>query len=325
MSEQADALASGGLSELADFLSDTPEMESEDESSEIAEESTGEDADTETEADDNSDDDSDDAEESADDDEPEATTVDRKIKVPERHPDGTVTEIEVTEKELIAGYERQAAFTRKTQALAERETEAVKFLTQKHEEVRNHYLSQAELARAAVTQMAGIKTESEMAQLANSDPAAWVAESQRQQAVAKFLSQLDQQINGERTKAEQEAAQARMQSTKQAYERTWAELQKDGIDRDKLAKIYGNVTKNYGFSEAELASVYDHRQVRLMKDAIAFRELQAQKAAVTKKVQEAPRMPSKQTSPAQTRQDQALENKFKGGRAKLNDLAAYLR
>ena len=124
---------------------------------------------------------------------------------------------------------------------------------------------------------------------------------------------------------EQEAAQARMQSTKQAYERTWAELQKDGIDRDKLAKIYGNVTKNYGFSEAELASVYDHRQVRLMKDAIAFRELQAQKAAVTKKVQEAPRMPSKQTRPAQTRQDQALENKFKGGRAKLNDLAAYLR
>lgn len=322
MTGQADsAPETGGLDDLASFLEDTPEQESEEQETEATQ------ADDETlDTEDNSDD-ANDGQDDVEGDEPEADEPApvEKITFKVKNADGKEETVEATTEEIANSYMRQADYTRKAQALSERESEAVKFLTQKHEEVRNHYLSQAELARAAVTQMAGIKTESEMAQLAQTDPAAWVAESQRQQAVAKFLSQLDQQINGERTKAEQEAEQARMQSTKQAYERTWAELQKDGIDRDKLAKIYGNVTKNYGFSEAELASVYDHRQVRLMKDAIAFRELQAQKAAVTKKVQEAPRMPSKQTSPAQTRQDQALENKFKGGRAKLNDLAAYLR
>jgi len=322
MTGQADsAPETGGLDDLASFLEDTPEQESAEQETEAtpADDETLDTGDTSEEASDGQDD--------VEGDEPEADEPApvEKITFTVKNADGKEETVEATTEEIANSYMRQADYTRKAQALSERESEAVKFLTQKHEEVRNHYLSQAELARAAVTQMAGIKTESEMAQLAQTDPAAWVAESQRQQAVAKFLSQLDQQINGERTKAEQEAAQARMQSTKQAYERTWAELQKDGIDRDKLAKIYGNVTKNYGFSEAELASVYDHRQVRLMKDAIAFRELQAQKAAVTKKVQEAPRMPSKQTSPAQTRQDQALENKFKGGRAKLNDLAAYLR
>lgn len=322
MTGQADsAPETGGLDDLASFLEDTPEQESAEQETEAtpADDETLDTGDTSEEASDGQDD--------VEGDEPEADEPApvEKITFTVKNADGKEETVEATTEEIANSYMRQADYTRKAQALSERESEAVKFLTQKHEEVRNHYLSQAELARAAVTQMAGIKTESEMAQLAQTDPAAWVAESQRQQAVAKFLSQLDQQINGERTKAEQDAEQARMQSTKQAYERTWAELQKDGIDRDKLAKIYGNVTKNYGFSEAELASVYDHRQVRLMKDAIAFRELQAQKAAVTKKVQEAPRMPSKQTSPAQTRQDQALENKFKGGRAKLNDLAAYLR
>jgi len=267
MTGQADsAPETGGLDDLASFLEDTPEQESEEQETEATQ------ADDETlDTEDNSDD-ANDGQDDVEGDEPEADEPApvEKITFKVKNADGKEETVEATTEEIANSYMRQADYTRKAQALSERETEAVKFLTQKHEEVRNHYLSQAEVARAAVTQMAGIKTESEMAQLAQTDPAAWVAESQRQQAVAKFLSQLDQQINGERTKAEQEAAQARMQSTKQAYERTWAELQKDGIDRDKLAKIYGNVTKNYGFSEAELASVYDHRQVRLMKDAIAF-------------------------------------------------------
>jgi hypothetical protein len=34
---------------------------------------------------------------------------------------------------------------------------------------------------------------------------------------------------------------------------------------------------------------------------------------------------TKQVAPAQERQKQALNNRFQGGRAKLNDLAEYLR
>jgi chaperonin cofactor prefoldin len=43
-------------------------------------------------------------------------------------------------------------------------------LAGKFEEHRNHYLNEARLARAAVEQFAGLKTDQEMAQLAQSDP-----------------------------------------------------------------------------------------------------------------------------------------------------------
>jgi hypothetical protein len=52
--------------------------------------------------------------------------------------------------------------------------------------------------------------------------------------------------------------------------------------------------------------------------------LKAQKADVTRKVSDAPKMPNRQTAPVNERKQQQLEQKFKGGRAKLNDLVAYL-
>jgi hypothetical protein len=96
------------------------------------------------------------------------------------------------------------------------------------------------------------------------------------------------------------------------------------IDKPALAKIYEGVNKTYGFSQEELSNVYDHRLVKMMRDAQAYQALKAQKADVVKKVSDAPKMPSKQHS-GETRKDQALESRFKSGRAKLNDLAAYLR
>ena len=324
MTEQAQALESNDLADLASFLSESPETDSIDEENEAetVDESTGE-ADTEEFTNDEQDIDPDAPDEGEDADEP--APVDRKIKVPERHEDGTVTEIEVTEKELIASYERQAAFTRKTQALAQRESQAVEFLTAKHEEVKNHYLQQAELAKAAVIQIAGLKTEDEMANLANSDPAGWVAENQRQRQINSYLNGLNQQIEGEKQQAKAQADQRAQQQIKQQFDTAWQELSKDGIDKPKLQKIYSDVSSKYGFSNEELANVYDHRLVRALRDAAAYQALKAQKPAVMQKAQNAPRMPSKQAAPAQVRRDQAIEQKFKSGRAKLNDLAAFLR
>jgi hypothetical protein len=65
--------------------------------------------------------------------------------------------------------------------------------------------------------------------------------------------------------------------------------------------------------------------VQVMRDAVAYRALKAQKADVTKKVQAAPRLPTRQAQPANERRDRELDAKFKSGKAKLNDLAAYLR
>jgi len=311
--------SSGGLADLASFL-DTPEEESNGEiEAETADESTG-DADTDLEANDEQDIDPD----APDAEEDEPAPVD-KITFTVKGEDGKDEVVEATTEDLAKSYMRQQDYTKKTQALAARENEAVQFLTQKHEEIRSQYLSQAELSRAAIVQMAGIRSESEMAELANSDPAAWVAENQRQRQISNYLNSLNQQIEGEKSQAKAQADQRMQQQLQKQFSETWDVLSKDGIDKPKLAKIYGQVQKNYGFSESELGSVYDHRLVRMMKDAAAFRDLQAQKSAVVKKVQDAPRMPSKQIAPAQERRDRELESRFKAGRAKLNDLAAFLR
>lgn len=328
MSEQAEsALATDGLADLASFL-DTPDEESEQETEaqNSADEATAE-GDTAEDATDGQDEADDDASEDDDSDAEKDTepAPERKVKVTLKNEDGTETTEEVPETELVKGYQRQADYTRKTQALAERENQAVEFLRNKHEEVRSHYLQQAEVTRAAVVQMAGIKTEAEMAQLANTDPAQWVAESQRQQAITKYLQQLDDQIAMEKQTAQQEQLQRQEVVKKQLYERAWGELQKDGIDKQALTKIYEGAHKTYGFTPEELGQVYDPRLVRMMKDAAAYQALKSQKAEVTKKVAAAPKLPTRQATPAQERRDQALENKFRSGKAKLNDLAALLR
>ena len=323
MDGQATAPESGGLDDLASFLSESPETDSIDEENEAetVDESTGE-ADTEEAANDEQDIDPDAPDEGEDADEPAPV---EKITFKVKGEDGKEETIEASTEDLAKSYMRQQDYTKKTQALAERESEAVKFLTQKHEEIRSQYLSQAELSRAAIVQMAGIKTEDEMAQLANSDPAAWVAESSRQRQINSYLNGLNQQIEGEKQQAKAQADQRARQQIKQQFDTAWTELSKDGIDKPKLQKIYSDVSSKYGFSNEELANVYDHRLVRALRDAAAYQALKAQKPAVMQKAQNAPRMPSKQAAPAQVRRDQAIEQKFKSGRAKLNDLAAFLR
>ena len=314
----------GGLADLVGYLSDTPEKESKDEDDETTADPAPEKPDTAEDADDQADD-PDDDEESDDEDDKTEPPPDRKIKVHVKDDDGAETEIEVSEPELVKGYQRQQDYTRKTQALSQRENQAVEFLKGKHDEVRTQYMQQAEYTRAAVIQMAGIRNESEMAQLANSDPAAWVTESQRQQSIRNFLGQLDNQMTQEREQAKQQAQEQNSQYLNRAREKSWAELSKEKIDKPALIKIYGDVTKTYGFSDEELGNVNDHRLVKMMRDATAYQALKSKAPEVTRKAQAAPPMPNRQATPAQTRKDQELNARFKGGRAKLNDLAAYLR
>lgn len=324
MSEHADTPAlDSGLDGLADFLADTPQApaDEEEEAELTADDSTAE-SDTEEEA--NA------AEDESPDDESDEENAkppsERKIAVPIKAEDGTETTVEIDETELVKGYQRQADYTRKTQELSQREAQAVEFLKSKHDEIRGQYMQQVESARIAVAQMAGIKTEAQLAELAQQDPAAWVAEVQRQKQIGAFLQGLDQQLNAERQRAAQEAQQRQQMTIKQQFERTWQELSKEKIDKPTLAKIYEGVSKTYGLTPEELANVYDHRLVKLFRDATAYQQLKAQKPEVTKKVTEAPKLPAKQAPSAnEVRQRKALDQRFTSGRAKLSDLAAYLR
>ena len=315
MSEQSGTELATGIQGLADFLGDTPIEESPDE--ELA-------SDTEPEESDNQDE-SEDTEQDESEDDAAEETAPRTFKVHIHGEDGNDTEVEVHEEELVKGYQRQADYTRKTQELSQRESEVTQALAQKHSEYRDYYLHHAEAAKQAIVQIAGIKSPQELYQLSLDDPAGCVAEKQRQEYLSQVLNGMDQQINATRQQAMQESEAQQKQAHKEAADRAWSTLQREGIDRNKLTQIYADFAKEFGYQEQELLSNMDARAVLAMRELLEYRALKAKSKSTAKVAKDAPRIPNKRNTPQQTRKDQALDAKFKSGRAKLNDLAAFLR
>ena len=307
--------APGNLDDLASFLEDKP-IDGPDEQEDDANPQ------------DDSQEDPDEAESAVDESEAEAEDEEAEdqpsavFKVTVKGEDGADQTLEVDQKELIAGYQRQRDYTVKTQALAERERQAFEVVTSEIEKSRNHYMQQAQLAHMAVRELAGLRSDEEMAVLAQTDPSLWVQEQQRAAAVRTRLQQIQHGVQSEQAQAQQMQAQQRQQ----LFSKAWDVLQEKGIDKPKLAGIYQEAAKRYGFGDQEFANVYDPRIVLALRDAVAYRALHDKKPAVQQKAQAAPKLPAtKQPVARQETKVRQLESRFtrKGG-AKLDDLAAYL-
>lgn len=307
--------APGSVDDLASFLEDKP-IDGPDEQEDDA--NPQEDSQEEP----------DEAESAVDESEAEATDEEAEdqpsavFKVTVKGEDGADQTLEVDQKELIAGYQRQRDYTVKTQALAERERQAFEVVTSEIEKSRNHYMHQAQLAHMAVRELAGLRSDEEMAVIAQTDPSLWVQEQQRAAAVRARLQQIQQGVQSEQAQAQQMQAQQRQQ----LFSKAWDVLQEKGIDKPKLAGIYQEAAKRYGFGDQEFANVYDPRIVLALRDAVAYRALHDKKPAVQQKAQAAPKLPAtKQPVARQETKVRQLESRFtrKGG-AKLDDLAAYL-
>lgn len=310
------------IDDVAQFLVENPEADAEEgeqNSDESLEDNSDESADG---AEDASADDESDEDES---EEPEKQTSGLKFKVPVKGEDGSDTSIEVDEKELIAGYQRHSDYTRKTQALADRERDVTQQVATKLEEGRNHYMQQAQMARTAVLQLAGLKSPEEMAQLAQTDPGEWVREQQRGQLVNAYLEQLDQGMAAE----QKQASATQKQEYDREVSRAWGVLGQHGIDRPKLVDIYDKVEAKYGkygLNKAMLTSLIHPAAVLIMKDALEMQGLKEKRAEVVKKAKDAPnKLPAqRQSVPKNEQREQQLNRKFSSGKAKLSDLAAYL-
>jgi len=305
------------LDDLASFLVDNPRADT-DEDKPNAEEPSDEDNSEDENPDDAPADEEDEESESED---AEKQTSGLKFKVPVKGEDGTESMVEVDQKELIAGYQRHSDYTRKTMELADRERTVTQRVAQELQQGQSYYVEQAQLAQAAVRQLAGLRSPQEMAQLAQVDPAAWVQEQQRTAAIHGVMQQLEQGMQHERQQVTQQQAQDKAEQ----YQRAWVELGKEGIDKPKLAKIFDTIGKTYGVAAERFANVDDPAVVRIMRDAAAYAELKEKRAAVTKKVQEAPKLPApRQSVPKNEQRAKSINQRFATGKAKLGDLASYL-
>ncbi len=256
----------------------------------------------------------------ADDDAAQKQTS-QKFKVTVKGVDGADLVQEVDEKELIAGYQRHADYTRKQQELGNREREAHELVSRRLEEGRNHYMQEAQKAHAAIRVLAGLKSDAEMAQLAQTDQAAWVQERARAEAIKGVLSQIEQGMSVEQQQAQQQTQAAQQQE----FHKAWGVLGQAGIDKPKLKGIFDGVAKSYGVEESRFANVTDPKVVLIMRDALAYRELKTKTEAVKKEVKTAPKLPPpRQNVPKSEQANKRLDQKFRSGRAGTRDLASFL-
>lgn len=307
------------IDDLAQFLVDNPDADSDPDEKEEGQHSDESDKGNSDEKDEDAPADEDSDKDDSEDAEKPASGL--KFKVPVKGEDGAESTIEVDEKELIAGYQRHSDYTRKTMELGEKEREITQVVAQRLDEGRNHYMQQAQLARAAVLQLAGLRSPQEMSVLAQTDPSTWVQEQQRQAAVQGVLAQLEQGMQFEQQKAQQQTAQ----QTQQQISRAWGILGQQGIDKPKLEKLYETVNKKYDIPMERLAAVTDPALVLLMRDAAAYQGLKDKKASVTAKAKDAPKLPAqRQSVPKNEQVNKRLESRFSSGKAKLTDLAKWI-
>lgn len=303
--------------DVAQFLIDNPEADGADDQQEQV--PTDESPSTEdTDAPETDDDSPDDADDESD-EQPDPTSG-RKYKVTVKGEDGADLEQEVDEKELVAGYQRHADYSRKTAELARREEQAVEVVRAKVSEAQNHYVQQAQMAQALVARLAGLRSPEEMLELSRQDPAAYVAEQARQQQVHSMIAGLQNQWQQEQFRAQQD----RQEALQQSFARCWGVLGQKGIDKPKLQHIFETVSKDYGISQDRFATLNDPAVVMVMKDAVAYRELQKKKSEVTQKAAAAPRLPQKSPVPRADTQDKKRVERLRSGRGSRDDLAASI-
>ena len=210
-------------------------------------------------------------------------------------------EQEVTLAELQAGYSRQADYTRKTQELAQQRRQIEQEIQQAREE-RERYARQLAEFEAGL-QPEPEPTDEQWQQLYEQNPVEWV----RQRELMRERREKRERLARERQQLvlRQQQEQARkLQETVQQEQRRLIEAIPEWSDAEK-AKVERNDIRRYahdvGFSDDDIAQVYDHRLVLVLRDAAKYRALMAKQTKVQPSKPKAPKTapPGAASTPAE--------------------------
>jgi hypothetical protein len=200
-------------------------------------------------------------------------------------------EREVTLDELIKSYQLGTDYTKKSQAVAE-ERKVVEAERQRIEEakyLRDQYAERLQV----IEQMLNQQPETEnLDYLKETDPIGYavkVAElSQREKQLAQVRAE-QARIADQQQREQQE----QLGQVVQAESRKLAEVIPEYADPQKgetLRRELREFGLKAGFSDQELANVYDSRAVLTLYKAMQYDKLQSAKPGITKKVNEAPKV-----------------------------------
>jgi len=250
----------------------------------------------------------DEVDEESDEDELEATEDD-DIEADEDEVDEAVTytvksggeEREVTVDELISGYQKGDDYTKKSQVLAEQRkaVEAEAHAVQEAMQLREQYAQRLDQVRVLLENS---DEQVDLDELKENDPITWSIKVAEKTENNKKLNLIQQEQNRLAQAHQKQAAEQQSKMVAHEAEMLTSKV-KEFSDPKKAEQIKGeirNFGKGIGFSDQELAQVYDHRHVMVLQKAMAYDRIQKAKAGVTKKVAKAPKMAKQGNKVAKT-------------------------
>lgn len=221
-------------------------------------------------------------------------------------------EIEVTLEELQQGYSRTKDYTKKTQALAEtrKAVEAEKARIEEAKQLRDTYAQRLQIIEQMLNQPADNENLSE---LKESDPIGYaikVAERAEREKQLQAVQAEKQRIAQQQQAEQQEQLKAHLAQEAQKL-KEWIPEFKDEVKADIARKEIKAYAKSIGFTDQELANVYDARAVQTLYKAMQYEKLMKGKSVATKKVSEAPKtLRSGAAQPQGTSEQEAVKKQF---------------
>jgi hypothetical protein len=222
-------------------------------------------------------------------------------------------EIEVTLEELQQGYSRTKDYTKKTQALAEtrKTVEAERARIEEAKQLRDTYAQRLQVIEQMLNQPADNENLSE---LRESDPIGYairVAERAEKDKQLQAVQAERQRIATQQQAEQQEQLKGHLAVEAQKL-KEWIPEFRDEAKADLARKDIKAYAKSIGFSDQELANVYDARAVQTLYKAMQYEKLMKGKSVATKKVNDAPKTLRSGTSqPQGTSEQEAMNKQFK--------------
>tara|TARA_B100002019_G_scaffold282560_1_gene287939 strand:+ start:1 stop:1044 length:1044 start_codon:yes stop_codon:yes gene_type:complete len=192
-------------------------------------------------------------------------------------------EYEVNQDELVAGYQRDSDYRRKTESLSI-ERQSFRDETDKKNQEISQRMDMANQAIALANQQLGLE-EQNIAQLMETDP----TEAQRQ---LFFLNQKKQALVQEQqklTEARNQELQKYIASENQKLLLEMPEMRNPDTAKQVRGKMRSFLTQQ-GFSEEEMKGITNHKVFKIVDMAVKFNELKGKRSLVQQKVQNAPKV-----------------------------------
>lgn len=200
-------------------------------------------------------------------------------------------ELEVTQDELLNGYQRQQAYTKRSQELAE-QRKAFEAEAQQVAQMRDAYAQQLEQLSEQLQQVNDQEPDwSELAkQYSAEELFVYKAQLDRQKEQARQVEAERQAIAQQQAQEQQAQMQKHLAEQREEMLNRIPQWRDEDIRTSEREQVIKYAQQSVGFSPQEIANASDARAIELLYKAWQWDNLQSKKPAAKKKASKAPKM-----------------------------------